>query len=65
MFVYCSLDFQANFKLTVTRLCNDFSGEVEFHYSLGWQAILRKFLKRRHAEKAIAVEGRVRELVLK
>nr|XP_058965654.1 mitofusin-2-like [Pocillopora verrucosa] len=58
-----ALDFQANFKLTVTRLCNDFSGEVEFHCSLGWQAILRKFLKRRHAEKAIAVEGRIQRNV--
>ena len=52
MFVYCSLDFQANFKLTVARLCNDFCGDVEFRFSLGWQAILREFLGHLHAEQA-------------
>ena len=44
MFVYCSLDVQANLPLVVPILYTDFHEDIEFHFSLGWQAILRKFL---------------------
>ena len=39
-----SLDFQASYKLDVPSLCTDFQEDIEFHFTLGWQAILRKFL---------------------
>ena len=60
MFVYCSLDFQAKFALMVTRLCTDFREDMEFRFSLGWQAILRKFLWPRYAGLAIDRGANVR-----
>ena len=63
VFVYCSLDFQANFELNVFRLCTDFREDIEFRFSLGWQAILRHFMGPRHAGHAIALGANVRTLL--
>ncbi|XP_073249397.1 mitofusin-2-like [Porites lutea] len=50
-----ALDFQASYKLDVPSLCIDFQEDIEFHFSLGWQAILRKFLAPHNAGLAIAL----------
>jgi len=50
-----ALDFQASYKLDVPSLCVDFREDIEFHFSLGWQAILRKFLAPHNASLAIAL----------
>lgn len=50
-----ALDFQASYKLDVPSLCIDFEEDIEFHFSLGWQAILRKFLAPHNASLAIAL----------
>ena len=63
LFIYCSLDFQANFELDVPRLCTDFREDIEFRSSLGWQAISRKFLAPRNARLAIALGANVRTLL--
>ena len=44
VFVYCSLDFQANLEPIVTSLCTDFQEDVKFHLSLVWREILRNLL---------------------
>ncbi|XP_067049217.1 mitofusin-2-like [Acropora muricata] len=62
-----ALDFQASYKLDVPSLCVDFREDIEFHFSLGWQAILRKFLAPHNASLAIALganlQRNVRSLV--
>lgn len=62
-----ALDFQASYKLDVPSLCIDFREDIEFHFSLGWQAILRKFLAPHNASLAIALganlQRNVRSLV--
>ena len=60
VFVYCSLDSQANFEPMVTCLGTDFREDMEFHFSLGWHTILRKFLWPRYAGVAIAMGANVR-----
>ena len=60
VFVYCSLDSQANFEPMVTCLGTDFREDMEFHFSLGWHTILRKFLWPRYARVAIAMGANVR-----
>ena len=55
-----SLDFQASYKLDVPSLCTDFQEDIEFHFTLGWQAILRKFLAPHNAGLAIALGANVR-----
>lgn len=50
-----ALDFQTSYKLDVSSLCSDFQEDIEFHFSLGWQAILRKFLAPHNASLAIAL----------
>jgi len=55
-----SLDFQASYKLDVPSLCTDFHEDIEFHFTLGWQAILRKFLAPHNAGLAIALGANVR-----
>ena len=60
LFIYCSLDFQASYKLDVPSLCTDFQEDIEFHFTLGWQAILRKFLAPHNAGLAIALGANVR-----
>lgn len=57
---HISLDFQANYKLDVPSLCTDFQEDIEFHFTLGWQAILRKFLAPHNAGLAIALGANVR-----
>ncbi|XP_066024297.1 mitofusin-2 isoform X2 [Pocillopora verrucosa] len=54
-----ALDFQANFELDVPRLCTDFREDIEFHFSLGWQAILRNFLAPRYPGLAIALGANI------
>ena len=56
---YFRLDFQASYKLDVPSLCVDFREDIEFHFSLGWQAILRKFLAPHNASLAIALGANV------
>ena len=56
---FSSLDFQASYKLDVPSLCIDFQEDIEFHFSLGWQAILRKFLAPHNAGLAIALGANV------
>ena len=58
-----SLDFQASYKLDVPSLCVDFQEDIEFHFSLGWQAILRKFLAPHNASLAIALGANVSALI--
>ena len=58
-FYSISLDFQASYKLDVPSLCIDFQEDIEFHFSLGWQAILRKFLAPHNAGLAIALGANV------
>ena len=58
-FIPLSLDFQASYKLDVPSLCIDFQEDIEFHFSLGWQAILRKFLAPHNAGLAIALGANV------
>ena len=57
---YFRLDFQASYKLDVPSLCTDFQEDIEFHFTLGWQAILRKFLAPHNAGLAIALGANVR-----
>lgn len=60
--LFCfSLDFQASYKLDVPSLCTDFQEDIEFHFTLGWQAILRKFLAPHNAGLAIALGANVRK----
>ena len=59
IFIPLSLDFQASYKLDVPSLCIDFQEDIEFHFSLGWQAILRKFLAPHNAGLAIALGANV------
>ena len=59
IFILLSLDFQASYKLDVPSLCIDFQEDIEFHFSLGWQAILRKFLAPHNAGLAIALGANV------
>ena len=56
------LDFQASYKLDVPSLCVDFREDIEFHFSLGWQAILRKFLAPHNASLAIVLGANVSAL---
>ena len=58
--IHFSLDFQASYKLDVPSLCTDFQEDIEFHFTLGWQAILRKFLAPHNAGLAIALGANVR-----
>ena len=41
-------------------MCSDFQEDIEFHFTLGWQAILRKFLAPHNAGLAIALGANVR-----
>ena len=63
IFILLSLDFQASYKLDVPSLCIDFQEDIEFHFSLGWQAILRKFLAPHNAGLAIALGANVRTVL--
>ena len=63
LFIYCSLDFQANFELDVPRLCIDFRENIKSPFSPIWQAILRKSLAPRNARLAIALGANVRTLL--
>jgi len=58
-----ALDFQASYKLDVPSLCIDFKEDIEFHFSLGWQAILRKFLAPHNAGLAIALGANLQKNV--
>lgn len=58
-----TLDFQASYKLDVPSLCTDFQEDIEFHFSLGWQAILRKFLAPHNAGLAIALGANIQQNV--
>ena len=63
LFIYFSLDFQTNYPLVVPSLCTDFREDIEFHFSLGWQAILRNFLAPRYPGLAIVLGANVRTLL--
>ena len=59
MLFFRSLDFQASYRLDVPNLCSDFQEDIEFHFTLGWQAIVRKFLAPHNAGLAIALGANV------
>ena len=63
MFIYCSHNFQASYKLDVPSLCTDFQEHIELHFSLGWQAILKKLLAPHNARIAIALGANERTLL--
>ncbi|XP_035697180.1 mitofusin-2-like isoform X3 [Branchiostoma floridae] len=45
--------FEANFHLDIHNLCADFQENIEFQFSLGWQALVRRFLGPKTAKRAL------------
>ncbi|XP_028394078.1 mitofusin-2-like [Dendronephthya gigantea] len=37
-------EFEVSYQLDIHNICSDFQEDLEFHFSLGWRTILRKFL---------------------
>ncbi|XP_066025138.1 mitofusin-2-like isoform X2 [Pocillopora verrucosa] len=58
-----ALDSQVNFEPMVTCLSTDFREDMEFHFSLGWHTILRKFLWPLYAGVAIAMGANIQRNV--
>ena len=64
MFIHCSLAFQVNYPApAVSSLFDDFHEDIEFHFSLGWRAILRKLFGPQFDELANALGWNVRTLL--
>ncbi|EDO42379.1 predicted protein [Nematostella vectensis] len=48
-------DFEVCYQLEIHNLCSDFKEDIEFHFSLGWEALVKRFLAPRNARLAILV----------
>ncbi|KXJ19795.1 Mitofusin-2 [Exaiptasia diaphana] len=48
-------DFEVSYRLEIHDLCSDFEEDIEFHFSLGWEALMKKFLAPRNAKLAVAM----------
>ncbi|XP_048099169.1 mitofusin-1 isoform X1 [Alosa alosa] len=45
--------FDVSYDLNFATLCTDFQGNVEFQFSLGWTALVNRFLGPAHAKRAL------------
>ena len=48
-----------SYKLDTQNLCADFHEDIEFHFTLGWHALVRKFLAPHNASLALALGANV------
>jgi hypothetical protein len=37
-------EFEVSYQLDIHNICSDFQEDLQFHFSLGWRTILRKFV---------------------
>ena len=45
--------FEVSYDLKFTTLCTDFQGNVEFQFSLGWTALVNRFLGPANTKRAV------------
>lgn len=45
--------FEVSYDLNFATLCTDFQGDVEFQFSLGWTALVNRFLGPANAKRAL------------
>lgn len=48
-----SRKFDLSYDLNCTTLCSDFQENIEFNFSLGWTALVHRFLGSVNAQKAL------------
>ena len=48
-----SRKFDLSYDLNCATLCNDFQENIEFQFSLGWTALVHRFLGSANAQKAL------------
>ena len=44
IFFYFRHEFEVSYQLDIHNICSDFQEDLQFHFSLGWRTILRKFV---------------------
>uniref|UniRef100_A0A8C9X067 Mitofusin 1b n=1 Tax=Sander lucioperca TaxID=283035 RepID=A0A8C9X067_SANLU len=55
-----SRKFDLSYDLNCTTLCSDFQENIEFNFSLGWTALVHRFLGSVNAQKALPLWERAR-----
>lgn len=45
--------FDLSYDLNCTTVCSDFQENIEFQFSLGWQALVHRFLGSVNAQRAL------------